>query len=95
MEDYLKESDCKAYDRSHIKRKLEEHYGESVTISGESGKADIVTLKETTDQILRSNHAKTKVCDPELQKIHIIEAAARLIKSDMKAYEWAKKDSYP
>ena len=95
MEEYLKESDCKAYDRRHMKRKLEEHYGESVIISGKSGKGDIVTLKETADQILRSYHAKSKDCDPELQKIHIIEAAARLIKSDVKAYERAKKDTYP
>lgn len=43
----------------------------NIIISGESGKTDIVTLKETADDIIRSYYGKQKKCDPELQKIHI------------------------
>lgn len=95
MEECLKHSDCEAYSRVYMKRKLEEHYEERVVLSHGNGKTDIVTLKDTADHILRSYHAKPKDCDLESQRRHIIEAAARLIKSDVKAYECKNKDTYP
>lgn len=75
-----------SYDRRHMKRKLLEYYGDSIVISGEDGKSDIVTLKETADSILRKYYEKPKNVDINLQKKLIIEAAANIIKNDIKGW---------
>ena len=95
MEEYLEGSQNSAYERRHTKRKLLEHYGENITISNEKGKSDIVTLRETANEILRSYHDKSKYCDIELQKIQLIEAAARIIRSDVKSLKATMVDEYP
>ncbi|KAJ1181189.1 hypothetical protein NDU88_006399 [Pleurodeles waltl] len=77
----------------HMKRKLVEYYGDD-DISGKSEKADVVT-QETTNYILRIYQSKPKDCDTELQTIYIIEAAAKLIKRDVKSSHSAIKDVYP
>jgi hypothetical protein len=68
MEEYLQGSKCLPYNRRHIKRKLEEHYGELIIISGKCGSLDIVTLRDTAYNILRKYYEKPKDCDLELQK---------------------------
>ena len=78
-----------------MKRKLLEHYGENIIISNEKGKSDIVTLRETANEILLSYHEKSKYCDIELQKIQLIEAAARIIRSDVKSLKATTVDEYP
>ena len=60
MEEYLQGSQSSAYERRHFKRKLLEYYGDKIIISGESGKADVVTLRETANEILLDNHTKSQ-----------------------------------
>ena len=80
MEEYLQGSQSSVYERRHFKRKILEYYGDKIIISGESGKADVVTLRETANEILLDYHKKSKECDIELQKIYLVEAAAKIIK---------------
>ena len=80
-EEYLQGSQSSAYERRHFKRNLLEYYGDKIIISGESGKADIATLRETANEILLDNHKKSKEYDIELQKIYLVQAAAKIIRS--------------
>ena len=41
-----------------MKQKLIENYGSSVVISGEEGKCDLIRMRETADDILRSYYRK-------------------------------------
>lgn len=76
-------------------RKLLEYYGDNIIISNEKGKSNIVTMRETANEILRSYHEKTKYCDIELQKIQLIKAAAKIIRSDVKFLKTTTVDEYP
>ena len=96
MEEFLKESESSAYNRRHMKRKLLEHYGENIIITDDKGKPDVVvTLRESANNILRSYYQKTKLCDIKLQKIHLMEAAAKIIRSDVKSIEPSAVHEYP
>lgn len=84
MQTFLDSSNTSAYTKTHFKRKLLETFGEELVISNAEGKSDIVTLKTTAKKILRNYYEKPKDVDLQLQKILLIEAAAKLIKSDIK-----------
>lgn len=61
---------------------------ENIIVSGGKEKSDIVTLRETANEILRSYHQKSKYCDIEPSKIHLIEDAARIgVRSDVKSLQ--------
>jgi|UniRef100_A0A2S2R511 hypothetical protein len=64
------------------------------TISEKCGSLDAVTLRDTVNNIIRKYYEKPKDCDLELQKIQIIEAAAKLIMSDVKCIEIKKTNFY-
>lgn len=96
MEEYLQGGQSRAYDRKYMKIKLLEYYGENIIISGSVGKSDIVTLRDTANGILRSYHKNAShSSDIELQKIQLIEAAAKIIKSDVKSLTSTSVDEYP
>ena len=95
MQKILQDSEETAYDRRHMKRKLLDHYGSDVIISGESGKSDIITYRQNANSILRDYYNKPKDVDMELQKIQLIEAAACLLKSEIKNTATSEKDFYP
>ena len=86
MEDFLKDTEYSAYDRRHMKRKLLDFYGQDIIISGGRG-APIVTYRQTANSILRDYYNKPKDVDINLQKIQLIEAAARLLKTEIKENE--------
>ena len=48
MDEYLKDTEYSAYDRRHMKRKLEEFYGQDIIITGGSGSPTIVTYSKTS-----------------------------------------------
>jgi len=60
-----------------------ERYGNSIHIAEGEGLCDIVTMREKTSHILPSYFKCDMDVDEESQKRAIIEAAARLIKSDI------------
>ena len=108
MEDFLKDTEYSAYDRRHMKRKLLDFYGQDIIISGGRGapvkikkiknkkNPVIVTYRQTANSILRDYYNKPKDVDINLQKIQLIEAAARLLKTEIKENEvGGSKEAYP
>ena len=53
MERYLAHTGCEAYIKIYMKQKLIEHYGSPVIISGKEGNCDLITMRETADDIQR------------------------------------------
>ena len=85
MKEYLQDDDYVAYGNRYLKSKLLEHYGKAIVITTGYGLSDIVTFREKTSEILR-NYVNTphRDDDEDTKKRAIIEAAAKLIKSDIK-----------
>ena len=96
MNGYLSNPDSEPYDNYSMKKKLKEHFKDSVHFSEAEGLGDIVTMREQTSQILRSYHKqKCQEGDEESQKRAIIETADRLIKSDIKSQISTAINQYP
>ena len=95
MDRYLMDSDSVPYGNQYMKSKLKEKYGESIHISETGGFHGIVTMREKTDSILRSYFQNANEGDQESQKMAVIETAARLIKSEIKANVPPMRDVYP
>ncbi|KAK7096751.1 hypothetical protein V1264_003818 [Littorina saxatilis] len=83
-----------AYGSQHMKRRLKDHYGETIIITEKKGTADVVTLKETASAILRQFFKQPKSADPETQKVRLLKAAAKLVRNDIKLMD-CNKDMYP
>jgi len=85
MSDYMAGSVSTAYGHTHMKAKLLEHFGDQILITEINGKANVVTFRSTAETILQEFHAHQK--DHPEQKTYIIQAAAKLIKNDIKLVE--------
>ena len=85
MKAYLQDDDYAAYGNRYLKSKLLEHYGKAICIAECDGLSDIVAFRENTSEILR-NYFNTPNGDDDqdTKKRAIIEAAAKLTKSDVK-----------
>ena len=84
MEEYLGDSASTAYGRTHMKARLQEHFGDQIFITEINGKPNVVTFRSTVANILHDFQAKPKNVDLETEKLNIIRTASRLIKSDIK-----------
>ena len=84
MIECLAGTDCTAYSRQYVKVKLIERYDDSLIISEKDGEQDVVTTRESVTRILRSYYKNIEDVDETRHKFRIIEAAARLLKSDIK-----------
>ena len=78
------DSSLTPYSSKYMKKKLVEKYGDSISISGEAGKGDVVMMQETVRKILRNYHDQPDPLTEEEEKYKIITTAAKLIKSDIK-----------
>ena len=72
-----------AYDLKFMRIKLKEKYKDRIIISSKDGAADIITLQESVDQILRTFHSEQKGADNANMKSIILKAASKLLKSDI------------
>ena len=95
MSENLEGSFDEPYGTQYMKQKLIDYYGDGIFICNKEGKSDVVTLKETAEKILRQCYEKSKTSDIHLQKILIIEAAAKLIKTDIKSQALKSRQEYP
>ena len=93
MNDYMADSEGTAYSHTHMKAKLMEHFGDKILITEINGKANVVTFRNTAETILQEFHVHQKD-HPEQEKKHIIKAAAKLIKNDIKLVE-TSTEHYP
>ena len=88
MEDNLVESDYSAYSPQHIKQKLQELYGDRIIFTEINGISNVVTFRSTAKTILQDFYQqKKKGCDADVEKIRVVETAAKLIKNYIKAME--------
>ena len=93
MQEYLDGSGEDAYNRKFMIEKLKEHYGDEVIISSRRGQgiSNVLTLRESADKVLGMYYKKPKEVDTEL-----IEAAAKILKSDIKSSRAETfKEEYP
>ena len=75
--------------------KLRDYFGKRLLISGKAT-SNILTLRELADDILRKYYSKPKYVDTEIQKQYIIEAAAKILKNDIKtSISESFKEHYP
>ena len=90
MNDFMADSESTAYGHTHMKARLKEHFGDQILITEINGKSNVVTFRstaETTLQEFQNDH-------PEEEKKHIIKAASKLIKNDIKLIE-PSTENYP
>ena len=95
MDEFLQDTEYSAYDPRHMRRKLEEFYGQDILITGGSGLATLLTYRKNANSILREFYNTPKNQDIALQKIQLIESAAELIISDVKEICDSSKIEYP
>lgn len=88
MEDSLVESNHSAYSPQHMKQKLQELYGDRIIITEINGKPNVVTFRSTAEAVLQDfYHQEKKECDAEVEKLRVVETAAKLIRNDIKSIQ--------
>ena len=71
MEEYLGDSASTAYGRTHMKARLQEHFGDQIIITEINGKPNLATFRSTVANILHDFHAQPKNVDLETEKLNI------------------------
>ena len=74
-----------AYGPQYMKAKLIEQFVDDIIIADANGKSDVITLRTSAKNILRTFYETPKSSDHELEKQRLIAAAAELISSDIKS----------
>lgn len=83
MKDFLP-VDNEPYSNRHMLQKLKEHFFGNIIVSKNDGMPNMVTMGQTVANILLDYQKQKKLEDPELEKYRLIEAAAKLIKTEIK-----------
>ena len=86
MEEFSQDTDFSAYDRRHMKRKLEEFYGDDIIISGGHGNPTIVTYRQSVNSILRDYYSKSRDVDVELQKLETRKDIYPLVEDEFRKF---------
>ncbi|VDI06570.1 Hypothetical predicted protein [Mytilus galloprovincialis] len=85
-----------AYGVQHMKNKLQEHFGDKVIISEINGKPNVVTFRNTVRSILQEFYEQTNTNRSiDEEKKSIIQAAAKILKSEILSSETSNKALYP
>ena len=87
MNQKLADTDYEAYGYTHMKTKLKEHFGERIVQTEINGKPNVVTFRTTARVVLQDYYSKQQQQDTAEEKIKLVQAAAKLIKEDIKAIE--------
>lgn len=78
MNGFLEESQSIAYGHTHMQARLKEYFGDQIIITDINGKSNVVTLRSNAECVLQED-------DPDMEKIHLIKTAAKLIRNDIKS----------
>ena len=73
------------------KKMLQKHFGDSILITEINGTENVVTFRRRAQSILHNFYQQSRLLDCELEKLRMIEAAANLIKSDIKSIIQSKE----
>ena len=84
MNFFLEESQNIAYGHTQTKARLKEYFGDQIIITDINGKSNVVTLRSTAECVLQEFHDRQED-DPDIEKIHLIKTAAKLIRNDIKS----------
>lgn len=82
------------YSTKYMRQKLEQHLGDSVVITNINGRQDVVTFRTKAAKILQAFRDTTESTDENHRKQQIINAAADLIRNDIKCIR-TSKEAYP
>ena len=95
MNQKLADTTYEAYTYPHMKTKLQEHFGERLIQTEINGKPNVVTFRTTARVVLQDYYSKQQQKQNTAEeKIKLVQAAAKLIKEDIKAIETAH-EVYP
>ncbi|GFR89265.1 hypothetical protein ElyMa_000790200 [Elysia marginata] len=83
----LQGSQEKPYSLPYMKRKLQDFFKENITFCNQPGRADVVMLYSNASKILSDFHSDRKRSDHLEEKRRIVQAAAKLVRSDIKSIE--------
>ena len=79
----------------HMKTKLRELYGDGIIITEINGKPNVVTFHSTAKAVLQDFYQQEKMePDADVEKIRVVETAAKLIRNEFKAIE-TSNTAYP
>ena len=84
MEENLADTEHSAYSYPHMQQRLKEHFGNKIIQTEINGKPNVVTFRNRAREVLYDFYSQRDL-NPEKDKFRIIEAAAKLIKDDIKA----------
>ena len=70
-----------------MKEKIKAHLGDRVIITYLDSKPNVVTLWSTASAILHDFYSQPKKLDPTEEKMRMIRATAKLLKSDIKCIQ--------
>ena len=85
--------DHKAYGHTLMKERLKEYFGDQIIIADTNWKSNVVTLRSTAECVLQELHDRQEDY-PDMEKIHLIKKAAKLIRNDIKSVG-TSKEHYP
>lgn len=88
------ESESEAYGVTHMKELLRQHFGDKIVIAEVNGKKNVVTFRQKASSIISEFYSQPRGTDLEAEKLRLIEATVKLIKSDIKSIVQSK-DLYP
>lgn len=77
-------SSADAYSFTYMKQRILDKFGGKVMIAEVIGKEDVVTFRSTASQILHNYSHQQKQENSEAEKMRLIDAAAKLVKNDIK-----------
>lgn len=85
MQQKLAHSEHEGYGYTHMKTRLQEHFGEKIIYTEINGKPNVVTLRTTARVVLQDYYeTQQKQTNTSEEKIKLVQAAAKLIKQDIK-----------
>lgn len=95
MNQKLADTEYEAYSPPHMKMKLQELFGERIVLTEINGKPNVITFRTTARTVLQDYYSKQQQeSNTTDEKIKLVQAAAKLIKEDIKAIE-TSHEVYP
>ena len=97
MSQKLTDTNYEAYSYPHMKTKLQEQFGDKIILTEINGKPNVVTFRTTARVVLQDYYNKQQQQQEKNtaeEKIKLVQAAAKLIKEDVKAIK-TSHEVYP
>lgn len=80
------------YHQKYLKQALEKHYGNSLFITNQGHRKDVVCFRNCTSEILRNYQKSMEIDNEDEKKKAIIKLAASLIINDIKCLNFSKEE---